>query len=453
MVESFKNKKITIMGLGLHGGGLASALFFLKQGAKLTITDLRSEDILKPTLEQLKNYNINYTLGKHIDKDFIDADIIIKNPGVPSTSKYLKLAKRIESDISIFLNLTNSPIIAVTGSKGKSSTVSAIYHVLKRVAPSTKLGGNITVSPLTFIDDIDDKSPVILELSSWQLADIRGKGCLKAKIATVTNIMNDHQNAYNSLEEYAEDKGVIFEDLNGDAILNYNDPFRDFFLKKLDKTPLFFSNRMLPKDINCAFIDDMKQGWLQIEGKQEKILDSELTLKGEHQRENLLLAALILHRFGVETNIIRESLAEFKGIAHRMEMFLERDNVKFYNDSAATIPEAVIAAINSFKTPIRLISGGTDKELDFECIKYSYKKPESIHLLKGTGTDKMIKILDREKIEYFGPFSSLEDLIDNLKPTLNYGDNVLFSPGATSFGMFNNEFHRGDQFKKIISKI
>ncbi len=453
MVESFKDKKITIMGLGLHGGGLASALFFLKKGAKLTITDLRSEEILKPTLSRLSSYNINYTLGRHIDEDFIDADIIIKNPGVPSHSKYLKLAKRVESDISIFLSITNAPIIAVTGSKGKSSTVSAIYHVLKKVIPTTQLGGNITVSPLTFIDEVDEETPVILELSSWQLADIRGKGCLKSKIATVTNIMNDHQNAYNNLEEYADDKAVIFENLDGDAILNYNDPFRDFFKNRLATPPLYFSNKMLPKNINCAFIDDMKQGWLQIEGKQELILDSELTLKGEHQRENLLLAALILNRFGIKSKIIRESLAEFRGIAHRMEMFLEKNNIKYYNDSAATIPEAVTAAINSFETPIRLISGGTDKELEFECIKDSFKKPKSIHLLQGTGTEKIIKILDRENIEYIGPFPSLETLIEDLNPTLNTGDSVLFSPGATSFGMFNNEFHRGDQFKKIISNI
>lgn len=453
MVESFKDRNVTIMGLGLHGGGLASALFFLKEGANLTITDLRDEAILKPTLEQLKNYNIKYTLGCHKDEDFTLADIVIKNPGVPSNSKYLKMAKRVESDISIFLNRVNAPVIAVTGSKGKSSTVSAIYYVLKKVNPKTQLGGNITVSPLTFITEVDSTTPVILELSSWQLADIRGKGCLKPKIATVTNIMNDHQNAYSSLEEYAEDKSVIFENIAGDAILNYNDSFRDFFKLKLRTTPLYFSNKMLPKDINCAFLDDMKQGWLQIEGKQELILDRELTLKGEHQRENLLLAALILYRFGVKSKIIRESLADFRGISHRMEMFLEFKNIKYYNDSAATIPEAVNAAIDSFNTPIRLICGGTDKELDFECIKDSFKKPTSIHLLKGSGTDKMITILNRESISYLGPYSSLEELIGELTPTLKPGDSVLFSPGATSFGMFNNEFHRGDQFKKIISRI
>ncbi|MGL1890429.1 MAG: UDP-N-acetylmuramoyl-L-alanine--D-glutamate ligase [Spirochaetaceae bacterium] len=453
MVETFKDKKITIMGLGLHGGGLASALFFLNEGAKLTITDLRSEEILKPTIKQLEKYNIKYTLGCHLDQDFTDADIVIKNPGVPSSSKYLKLAKRIETDISIFLNMTNAPIIAVTGSKGKSSTVSAIDFVLKKFNPKTKLGGNITVSPLTFVQDVDSETPVILELSSWQLADIQGKGCLKAEIATVTNIMNDHQNAYDCLDDYAADKAVIFQNLDGIAILNYDDSYSKFFRSKLIQEPLYIANCLKPKTFNGAFLDDQKQGWVQIEGKQELILKRELSLKGDHQRTNLLLAGLILYKFGVPTALIKDELAKFRGIAHRMELFHQKDGVKYYNDSAATIPEAVVAAVKSFTDPVRLISGGTDKELEFSSIKEVFKRPETIHLLKGTGTDKMIKVLKEQGINYFGPYSSLKELILDLIPTLKIGDNVLFSPGATSFGMFNNEFDRGNQFKDIISNI
>lgn len=451
--ESYAGKKITIMGLGLHGGGLASARFFIKEGAEVTITDLRTEEILKPTLSQLKNNNITYTLGKHIESDFINADIVIKNPGVPRTSKYLKLAKRVETDISIFLSRTSCPIIAITGSKGKSSTVSAIYHVLKKHNKKTKLGGNITVSPLTFIEEVDNTTPVILELSSWQLADISGKNVLKPVISAVTNIMNDHQNAYNSMDEYAADKAVLFENLQGTGILNFNDNYRDFFEKRMSSHPIYYSKNLEPIEYNGAFIDQDRKGWIQCNKEKIQILDNNLTLKGEHQRENLLLAGLILYKFGVDTEFIKENLREFKGIDHRMELFKESNGVCFYNDSAATIPEAVCAAIESFDSPVRLISGGTDKELEFDCIRESFKKPVSIHLLKGTGTDKMIKVLDEENIKYLGPFSSLTDLVNDLSTTLKKGDSVLFSPGATSFGMFNNEFDRGNQFKDIISKI
>lgn len=453
VIESFKNKKVTIMGLGLHGGGLASALFFLKEGAQVTITDLRSKEILEPTLNKLKGYNIKLTLEKHINSDFENADIVIKNPGVPSSSPFLKLAKRVESDISIFLSRVNCPVIAVTGSKGKSSTVSAIYHVLKKVIPNCKLGGNITVSPLTFINDIDDSTPVILELSSWQLADLKGKESFNPAISAITNIMNDHQNSYNSLLDYAKDKGVIFERVKDFGIINYNDSFKELFMDILKADQLFFSNKYEGEDFIGGYIDSNKEGWFQENGERVFILPNNLTIPGEHQRENLLLAGIILYKFGVDLNVIREGLKEFKGIPHRMELFLEQDGIKFYNDSAATIPEAVCAAIEALNEPINLITGGTDKELEFEIIRNSFKIPKSIYLLKGTGTDKMLPILDDEKIKYNGPYSSLESLIEELKKNLQSGDSVLFSPGATSFGMFNNEFHRGNQFKEIISRI
>lgn len=441
------------MGLGLHGGGLASAKFFLHQGANLTITDLRSEEVLKPTMDQLTDYPIRYTLGKHIDEDFTNADIVIKNPGVPSSSPYLKLAKRVESDISIFLSRVDAPVIAITGSKGKSSTVSALYEVLKSVDHKVKLGGNITVSPLTFIDEVDGSSPVILELSSWQLADLRDKGVLKPDFAAITNIMNDHQNAYNSMDEYADDKAVILSGVQKRAILNYNDHYCKFFENYLSETPLYFSGKILPDGVDGAYFNNDREGYLRVNGKEFFILPKELSLKGEHQRENMLLAGMIAKLQGMDESQIREVLAKFTGIQHRMELFHEKDGVKFYNDSAATIPEAVVAALNSFEKPVRLISGGTDKELNFSGVESAFKKAKSIHLLAGTGTDKLIKELDKAAISYIGPFNSLKALIDDLKTDLNQGDEVLFSPGATSFGMFNNEFDRGNQFKSMILSI
>ncbi len=453
MVENFTNKNITIMGLGLHGGGLASALFFLKRGAKVTITDLRSKEVLEPTIEKLKEFDVTYILGYHRDEDFINADIVIKNPGVPKTSKYLKMAKRIETDISIFLNEVKCPIIAITGSKGKSSTVSAIYHVLKKVNPNTRLGGNITVSPLTFIEEINNNTQVILELSSWQLADLKGKESFKPLISAVTNIKKDHQNAYSSMDEYASDKGVILENVTNMGIINYTDPYKTFFEKIIPITPVYFSNRPVPDNYTGAFIDQNKEGWFKDSKGSIKILSNKLEILGEHQRENLLLAAMILFKLSVEPEIIIKELSNFTGIAHRMECFCTKNNVKFYNDSAATIPDATVAAVEAINTPIRLICGGTDKELDFECVRDVFKKPVSIFLLEGTGTDKLRLILNEEEIEYQGPYPSLDSLLNDFIPTLKSGDSVLFSPGATSFGMFLNEFDRGNQFKSKILSI
>ncbi|HAK47501.1 MAG TPA: UDP-N-acetylmuramoyl-L-alanine--D-glutamate ligase, partial [Spirochaeta sp.] len=192
------------MGLGLHGGGSASARFFAESGAIVTVTDLHSREVLQPSIQALSDLSIRYVLEKHEISDFENADIIIKNPAVKPDSPYLKAASdagaEIETDISTFLRMNRRPVIAVTGSKGKSTTVSALYHVLKKINPDSDLGGNITVSPLTFFSDEKNGSgaPVILELSSWQLADIAGRNLLNPAAAAITNIMHDHQDRYQS---------------------------------------------------------------------------------------------------------------------------------------------------------------------------------------------------------------------------------------------------------------
>ena len=176
-LEDIKNKNVTVMGLGLNGGGEATVRFLLKHGANVTITDMKSKEQLESTIKSLENDSsldtskIKYTLGCHNIEDFKNADVVIKNPGVKiEGNKFLAEAKQIETDISMFLHFTKAPIIAVTGSKGKSSTVSAIHFGLSQAGFTTFLGGNITVSPLTFLEKTNEDTPVVLELSSWQLA-------------------------------------------------------------------------------------------------------------------------------------------------------------------------------------------------------------------------------------------------------------------------------------------
>ena len=218
-IEDIKNKKITIMGLGLNGGGEAAARFFLQKGAFVIVTDMKTPEQLAPTLERLNSDStldhsrLTYHLGGHDLADFENADCVIKNPGVKfDGNKYLAAAKAIETDLSIFLRFTDCPIIAVTGSKGKSSTVSAIYYGLQQAGFHAFLGGNITVSPLTFFDEVNKDTPVVIEFSSWQLADLRGRGVLKPHVAVITKIVPDHQNWYGNMQDYVADKRLIYAD-------------------------------------------------------------------------------------------------------------------------------------------------------------------------------------------------------------------------------------------------
>lgn len=206
--------KVTVMGLGLNGGGLSTARFFAEEGASVTVTDKKTAEELAPSIAALASFpNIRFVLGTHEIEDFKSADCVIKNPGVKlQGNEYLEAARSIETDISVFLRLSKSPVIAVTGSKGKSSTVSALHFGLRETGFRSYLGGNITVSPLTFIDELDSTTPVVLELSSWQLADLRGRGLLKPRVAVLTPVMPDHQNWYGGMEPYVADKKLIYAD-------------------------------------------------------------------------------------------------------------------------------------------------------------------------------------------------------------------------------------------------
>ena len=269
-MEDYTGKKITIMGLGLNGGGMAAAKFFASKGAKVTVTDLRNAQILKPSIDMLSDYDIRYVLEKHEMSDFENADIVIKNPAVPLTSPYLAKAKRIETDISIFLSEFKGDVIAVTGSKGKSTTVSAIYHGMKKLKSDTFLGGNITISPLSFLEQLTDKSLVILELSSWQLADIRGKGLLKPVVSVITNIMHEHQNRYNSVQEYADDKKVIYQSQTKSqyTLCNFDDEYGKQFFDETPAHPIWFSGSDMGKDEQIWL--EGKKGYIKLNGKTER---------------------------------------------------------------------------------------------------------------------------------------------------------------------------------------
>jgi UDP-N-acetylmuramoylalanine--D-glutamate ligase len=444
------------MGLGLHGGGLASALFFASRGAKVTVTDLRDESILKPVIRQLKDYDIKYVLGKHLDEDFISADVVIKNPAVPIDSPFLKLAKHVETDISIFLRYNKRPVIAVTGSKGKSTTVSAVYDVMHFLMTDTKLGGNITTSPLNFIDDCTDKNraPVILELSSWQLADLGNTNLLIPRISVITNIMPDHQNRYSSMDEYVADKKLVYanQSANDFLICNYDDDYGRRFALESSARVFYVSASALPDNIEGAFIRN-KIGYSRIDGHLEKILPERIQIPGEHNRLNMLYAALILRLSNIDAEQISSRLQQFTGIAHRMELIVEKNGVTWYNDSAATIPQATAAAMRGCRTPFRLIAGGTDKKLDFDGTIEAFSLAISIHLLEGSATDRLTALLDKQNIPYEGPYNSLETAVKLVAAESQSGESVIFSPGATSFGMFLNEFDRGDKFRQIVLNL
>lgn len=484
------------MGLGLNGGGEAAVRFFLKYGAHVTVTDMKTAGQLKPTIDSLGSDSeldasrLVYHLGKHSVEDFSSADCVIKNPGIKyEGNKYLAAAKAVETDLSIFLAFTKAPIIAVTGSKGKSSTVSAIHYGLCRAGCTAFLGGNITVSPLNFLDKTDETTPVVLELSSWQLADLRGRKLLKPRIAVITKIVPDHQNWYGNMEDYVADKRLIYADQTPDCFSVFDadgdEPgigpaaggtWGNLFAAESHATVLRYSRRKLSQGQSGVWLESGPNGQfcgrLLLPGKTESItILRSLLVPGEHMRINVLIAALVMVLTGIKPERTADILGKWEGIPHRLQFFhswkCAGRTVKFYNDSCATVPEAAAAASQSFGQPVVFITGGTDKGLPQNVLAETLAHSESnaipvkaLYLLAGTATDKLMALLDRKKVPYNGPYNSLDELLRDVKAyesslagPLQNDETVVFSPGATSFGMFANEFDRGDKYMDAVKLL
>lgn len=440
----FKNKKITLMGLGLLGRGVNVAKFLAECGAKLTITDLKTKKELEPSLKKLKKFSgIKYVLGKHNLADFRRKDMIIKAAGVPLGSPYIKEARKnkipVEMDASLFAKLltSNVNIIGVTGTRGKSTTTQLIYEILKRSGKKVFLGGNVKglatlpllkkINPLIGGGDV-----VVMELDSWQLQGF-GEAKISPRVGVFTNFMRDHMNYYkNDMKQYFGDKANIFK---------YQKK-SDFLItgEKLDKILKKFYKSKIKSKLIIARAADVPKNW-------------KIKIMGQHNLENIAVAIETCKCLGINDPVIKKSVENFAGIPGRFEFIREIKGVKYYNDTTATTPEAVIASLKTmrkYKGKIILIGGGADKELDYkEYARIVKKYVKALFLFKGAATDKIARAIGKNKFPV-KVVDSMKKAIGIVRANAEKGDVVLLSPGAASFGLFSNEFDRGDQFNKLV---
>ncbi|NNM68273.1 MAG: UDP-N-acetylmuramoyl-L-alanine--D-glutamate ligase [Spirochaetales bacterium] len=458
----FDGLKVTIMGLGLNGGGLASAAYFARRGAQVTATDLRSAEVLAPSIQALEGLNVRFVLGRHDESDFSQADLVVKNPAVRPNNPYLALAKRVETDLSLFLREVDNPLLAVTGSKGKSTVATALHAIWTAVDPRTRLGGNIAVSPLSFVDEMEQGAPVVLELSSWQLADLRGLDVLHPKVAVVTNLLWDHMNVYSNQEAYARDKAVILEGQSPQdwALLNVDQSWGTWFAGHARARVAVFSAQGRPNRQQFPgvtpqaefWLDADQRGWGALDGPTVELLPQVLKVPGSVFRTNCLAAAAAAFLAGCEVPAIRSALADFRGVPHRMENFRRWNGVDFFDDTAATIPEAAVASFLGFKSPVRWIAGGTDKNVDLAPFEGLSNPPAQLVLLGGSATERLLPLLKAKGWSWDGPFTTMSQAVDAVLEKARPGDVVLLSPGAASFELFKNEFDRGRQFQEAVTE-
>lgn len=442
------------MGLGLNGGGLGVARFLHAHGARVTVTDLKTAGELHPAVDALPA-GVRLSLGGHRMDDFTSCDVVVKNPGVRPDSPFLAAAAaagaEVQTEQSLFLARCPAPVLAVTGSKGKSTTAAALATILAEDEPGTRLGGNIGGSPLDFLDELTADTPVVLELSSWQLGDLRGRGLLAPSVAVVTNLLHDHQDRYGSMEEYLQDKLVIAEGQTPDAalVLNSDDPWHRRFADHTAARVVRCSARQRPAGEGAWLENDA--GRVSIRSRTGVAFDrAPGQAAGRVMAVNLLAAAAAAAAFGSEPAAIRRALGRFAGLPHRLEPVGEVDGIRFVNDSAATIPEATVAALASAPAPVVLLAGGADKELDFTDLAASAGPVLRCVLLAGSATAKLDATLRHAGVACDGPFDSLEEAFGAALGVAASGVTVLLSPACASFGMFRNEFDRGDRFRALV---
>lgn len=454
----FTDKRVLVMGLGLHGGGVGTVRFLAKQGARVTVTDLRNKKVLRSSLEKLADVRgLTYVLGKHRESDFLKTDLIVKNPGVPPTSPYLALAKKhkipVTTDMGIFFRECPGTIIGITGTRGKSTTAWLIWKFLKTKYKRVFLGGNIRKSVLEFLHELKPDDLVVLELSSFQLQDL-ALDHISPPVAVITNFMRDHLNWHRSMAEYRAAKSVIFKFQKPTDYLFANPDDREVYTMIRKARPTGSSGRthshlVLPR----------------LAPQYKLVVDERL---GAHYRSSVGLAIAVARHFRIRPENILAVLKKFHGLEGRQERLPSVRGVHVVNDTTATIPDAAIAAlvrVHAQKKPkerIILIAGGSDKKLLFDAFaKALLRYADELVLLPGNATEKLKNILrkPRAKNSAHRPIVAVHDaktMHDACSKALDLarkGDWILLSPGATSFGLFANEFDRGDQFVKEMKKI
>lgn len=459
----FKNKKITVLGLGLHGGGVGIVKFLTNHGARVVVTDLKNKEQLATSLKKIEGLkNVEYALGQHRNEDFVKTDMVIKNPSVPWDSPHIKLALEnkipVEMDSSLFFKFCKNPIIGVTGTKGKTTTASLIYEILKQGGKNPVKVGSGQVSVLDKLDELKKDSTVVFELSSWRLSALK-KEKLSPHIAVITNIFRDHQNYYKSMEDYIADKKNIFLFQKPGDFLIANDESEKIkeMYPEIKSQIMKFSPVFSGEDKSVFVQDDAIFVNDGIDVK--KVIEVEnIKIPGRHNLLNVMAAVGATYVFGVKVEDIRKAVAGFLGIPHRLEFVTNFKGVKYYNDTAATIPDAAIQSLDCFNEPIVLIAGGSDKKLEFSSFgKEIAKKAKKVILLQGTATEKLlseIKKTDNENnLGEILVADSMEKAVELASQISKEGDVVLLSPGAASFGLFLNEFDRGDKFREAVKKL
>lgn len=446
-------KKVLIMGLGSFGGGVDAALYAVRAGAEVTVTDLWPRQKLAKSLARLENEPIEYRLGSHCRADFESADVVIANPAVAADNQYLQAAREsqatVTSAMNIFIQRCPGRVIGITGANGKSTTTALTAHILEdasRFAPvsykKVRLSGNIGNKPLLgILEDLEPEDVVVLEISSFQ-TEMLSQIEMSTHIALLTNLTPNHLDRHGTFEDYCSAKENLFR---------YQRPGR------LGPCVSIFN-----KD------DAVGRRWYELYNGQDgrlcrqfshRELDPEMVrafkLPGQANRENLAAAVSIARALDVPDAAIARTLAGFKGLAHRLEFIAQVDGVAYYNDSISTTPDSTIAALRAFEQPRIIIAGGYDKQLPFGELGKQIGAHAKAAVLVGQTKGKIAQAI-WDHLDNCVPVvmvDSMAQAVEHAHQLASASDAVILSPACASYDMFDNFTHRAQVFVECVNTL
>ncbi len=437
--------------LGAARSGVAAARLLKSQGAIVFVSDNKPKDQAAQEILVLEELGVAYEFDSHSDRIF-DADFIVISPGVPSNTNLvqhaLKVGLNVYSEVEVASWFCRAPIVAITGSNGKTTTTALIGKIFEKAGRKNVVAGNIGIPLSDYVLDADERSVVIAEVSSFQLDHI---DTFRPKTAVLLNITPDHLDRYGSYQAYVDSKFRIFVNQSPDdfSIYNADDAAVNEHCSKLTTTKLPFSFN--EKGATCAFVENGNVYLVSESGPSLLVNSREIKIRGLHNLYNSMAASLAAMSLGVGIDVIADTLREFPGIEHRLEPVRELDGVRYVNDSKATNVDAVWYALGSFEDPIILIAGGKDKGNDYSPLFELVSKKVRAMILIGQAAPKMER-------EFSGRTkcimaSSMEDAVAKARHEAKPGDVVLLSPACASFDMFHDYEHRGREFKRLVMEL
>ena len=451
-LASLRGKQVTVIGIGVSNRPLLRLL--AGAGAEVTARDKKTEEQLGDIAPQLKEWGIRLVLGENYMED-ISGDVVFRTPGLRPDHPGLLAAKErgaeITSEMEVFFEVCPCPMIAVTGSDGKTTTTSVIAEMLRAAGKTVWLGGNIGTPLLDQADKMASDHVAVLELSSFQLMSMKKT----PHVAVITNLSPNHLDWHRDFAEYVEAKCNLFKNQGKDdvLVLNFDNPPSCELAEKASGQVRFFSRKSIPV-VGGVWLKD---GML-LDNGEPIMATADIRIPGDHNVENYMAACAALKGL-VAPEIMAKVAREFNGVEHRLELTRELDGVKYYNDSIASSPSRTLAGLKCFPSDtIILIAGGYDKQIPFDALGAALPTAVRVLLLCGATADK-IEAAVKAAPDYapgkpeLVHFDNLDDTVAYARKIAKAGDLVLLSPACASFDQFPNFAARGRYFKDLVNKL